>query len=156
MSVESPIRAGAQPRSLAGLRANSLAALAMLLVEYGLGVTVMLYAGVPQADRGKAVLPAFLSAVTHGPIALTLHALLGTLLIVTSFFALLRAAGSGHRGLTVIAVAALLAILLAWGSGSRFVGSAQTGALLSMAIATGVAIFCYALMLFITPVQGSA
>ena len=36
-----------------GLRANSLAAVVMLLIEYGLGVTVNLYAHLPASDHGK-------------------------------------------------------------------------------------------------------
>ncbi len=64
---------------IAGLRANSLAAVVMLVIEFALGVVVNLYTTLPSSDAGKTLFSAFGAAVTNGPVALTLHALLGNI-----------------------------------------------------------------------------
>ena len=51
-----------------------------------------LYTTLPATDAGKNSLSAFGAAVTDGPVALTLHALLGTLLLITGISAVVRAA----------------------------------------------------------------
>jgi hypothetical protein len=56
----------------------------MLLAEYCPGVWVNLYAQLPAADHGAGLLPAFGRAVAKGPVTLALHAVPGTLLLVTA------------------------------------------------------------------------
>jgi hypothetical protein len=131
-----------------GLRANSLAATVMLVIEFALGVVVNLYAKLPRSDAGKTLFSAFGAAVTDGPVALTLHALLGTLLLITGISAVVRASLLRRGVLITVTGVALLAILLAWLSGTRFVGDSGNGESLVMALATGVAIVCYAAILF--------
>jgi hypothetical protein len=74
------------------LRANSLAAVVMLLTEYALGTWVNLYARLPASDHGHGSLAAFGSAVANGPAVLAVHAVLGTLLLITGITAVVRAA----------------------------------------------------------------
>lgn len=138
-------------RTLDGLRTKFFAAGVMLLVEFGLGVGVNLYATLPASDHGKGLLPAFGRAVTGGQIILTLHALLGTILLITGVSAVVRAALTRQPVLMTVTGIALLAIIVAWLSGSRFVGDMANGSSLAMAIATGVTILSYALILFIVP-----
>ena len=137
-----------QRTGIAGLRANSLAAMVMLVIEFALGVVVNLYTTLPATDAGKTLFSAFGAAVTDGPVALTLHALLGTLLLITGISAVVRAALLRGGVLITITGVALMAILLAWLSGTRFVGDSGTGESLIMALTTGVAIICYATILF--------
>lgn len=132
-----------------GLRANALAGLVMLLVEYGLGMWTNVYAKLPAADQGKATLAAFGNAVTQGPVGLALHALLGTLLIVTAVSVVVRATLVRQSQLIVVGCVGLAAILAAWLSGATFVGNADNGASFAMALATGVAILAYATIVFI-------
>jgi hypothetical protein len=132
-----------------GLRNNVLAALVMLVLEYGLGIWTNLYANLPASDHGKATFAAFAGAVAHGPISLTLHALLGTLLIVTATSVVVRTALIRQSVLIIIGSVALLAIVAAWISGTKFVSDAANGSSFGMAIATGVAILGYATILFI-------
>lgn len=47
----------ARPR-IRGLRANALAAVVMLLIQYCLGISVNLYSTLPASDHGKASRPA--------------------------------------------------------------------------------------------------
>jgi len=138
-------------KALDGLRSNSFAAVVMLLLEFGLGVGVNLYATLPVADHGKALFPAFGTAVTGGPIVLAVHAVLGTILLITGISAVVRASLARQFALIVITGISLLAIVAAWLSGAQFIGTMANGASMTMAIATAVSILCYALVLFIVP-----
>jgi hypothetical protein len=87
--------------------------------------------------------------VAGGPVALALHALLGTLLLVTAMTLVVRAISARKATVTVVGVVALLAIAAAWLSGARFVGASADGASFGMAMATAVALLCYVIVLFI-------
>jgi hypothetical protein len=105
----------------------------------------------PQADQGATVLTGVVRAITNGPVGLALHAILGLILVVTAATAIVRTVRVGRRVLLqVIAVVGLASILLAGLNGARFVGNGDNGESLIMALATAVAIFCYALILFVT------
>lgn len=132
-----------------GLRPNSFAAVVMLLIEYGLGIWVNLYAQLPASGKGKGTFAAFGAAVANGPAALTLHALLGTLLLVTATTLVIRAAAARKAAATVIGAVALLAIIAAWLSGARFTGDGADGASFSMAMATAAALLCYVIILLV-------
>ncbi len=137
--------------ALRGLRANSLAAVVMLLLEFGLGTGVNLYAKLPRADLGKALLPAFGSAVAGGPLVLALHAVLGTILLITGVAAVVRAITVRRVAPMVMTGVALLGIVAAWLSGARFVGTMANGDSMAMAAATAVSLLSYALVLFLVP-----
>lgn len=140
---------------VANLRANCLAAVVMLLLEFGLGIWVNLYGHLPASDQGKSTFAAFGRAVANGPVGLSLHALLGTLLLVTSIGAVVRAVLTARRPIIALSGVALLAILAAWGSGAKFVGDMANSASLTMALATGVALLGYVIILFV-PAEGLA
>jgi hypothetical protein len=110
---------------------------------------VNLYAKIPASDQGKGTFAAFGAAVAHGPVALALHALLGTLLLVTAVTVIIRAVLARNAAATVIGTVALLAIIAAWLSGARFTGDAADGASFGMAMATAVALLCYVTILFV-------
>lgn len=141
--------APAVARAARGLRITSFAAVVMLLVEYGLGMWVNLYAKIPPSDQGKGTFAAFGAAVAAGPVGLALHALLGTLLLVTAAALVIRAVLARNIATTVIGAVALLAIAAAWLSGARFTGGAADGASFGMAMATAVALLCYVTILFV-------
>jgi hypothetical protein len=139
-------------RPTAGLRANAYAAVVMLLLTYGLGMWVNLYGQLPASDHGAGLLAAFTHAVTRGPIGLSIHAVLGTLLLASAISAVVRAARARRPALIVLAALGLLAVSGAWISGARFVGTDEELSSLSMAIATGVALFAYTtIVLLATP-----
>jgi hypothetical protein len=153
-TIESQIDVSAT-KKLKGIRANSLAASVMLLIELGLGMSVNLYDKLPASDHGKSIVSAFGRAVTGGPIALTLHALLGTLLLLSGITLVVRTWSIHRTSLLVLAIIGLVAILMAWFSGARFVGTMANEASMAMGLATGVAILCYVLILFVTPVRST-
>lgn len=63
----------------------------------------------------------------------------------------LRAVLTGKRPIVALTGIALLAILAAWGSGAKFVGDMANSASLTMAMATGAALLCYSVVLFLAP-----
>ncbi|MDQ1551211.1 MAG: hypothetical protein QOD50_633 [Actinomycetota bacterium] len=134
-----------------GLRANSLAALVMLILEFGLGVIVNLYAEIPKTDHGLTFITALIAAIVNGPISLAIHAILGTLLLITAAICIVRAARTRIANIVVFSIIGLIAILAAWGSGTGFIGTGDDGASLTMGLATAVAILSYTLVLFFVP-----
>lgn len=123
----------------AGLRRVCLAALMMLVVQYGLGIFLNLYVAVPASDAQAGIF----GEIATAPLALTVHALLGLALIGTAILLVARAVAVRDRLLAVLASAGLTAIGGAFGAGEIFVRNGQPGASLAMAILTGVALLCY-------------
>jgi hypothetical protein len=121
----------------------------MLLIQYCLGISVNLYSPLPVHDAGKSLFAGFTSAVGGGPLLLSLHALLGTLLLITASVALVRSLRLGATPPIALTAAALLVIVVAWLAGSEFVGHIKDATSLTMALATAVAILCYALVIFL-------
>ena len=124
---------------LEGLRRVALAALVMLVVQYGLGIILNLYIAVPASDAHAGIM----QEIASGPAMLTLHALLGLGLIGAALLLLVRAVRLEDRMIAVLAAAGLTAIGGAFASGEIFVRNGQSGASLAMALLTGVALLCY-------------
>ena len=143
---------------VSGLRANALAALVMLLIQYSLGISVNLYSTLPGSDQGSSLFAGFASAVGDGPVLLSLHALLGTLLLFTASAALIRSLRLAAAAPIALTTIALLSIVVAWLAGSQFVGHPKNATSLTMALAAALAILCYALVIFLPslPTRSSA
>lgn len=130
------------------LRGNSFGALVMLLIQYGLGIWVNLYGQIPASDHGSNVASGFARAISNGPVGLSIHAVLGVILLGAAAGALARAFRVRRTNLIVAAVVGLVCIVIAALSGSAFVGNGSNAASMSMADAAGLAIFAYAFILF--------
>jgi hypothetical protein len=135
--------AAGQARRQSGLRKNSAAICVMLLVQYGLGMGVNLYAQVPAADHGAGLAVAVGRALTSQPAVLMAHTVLGLLMLVAGVSVLVRAVRARHRRAIAASAAGLAAIIAAAFSGVAFVSSEQAGASMAMAVLTGVALLCY-------------
>jgi len=144
-----PARARAAAR-VKGLRANSFAAVVMLVVEYGLGMWVNLYGQLPASDHGASIAAGFARAIDNGPVGLAVHALLGVLLIVSAVAAVVRAVLIRRAALIGATATGLIAMVTAALSGARFVGDGSNGSSMGMAVATGVAVAAYALVLLLS------
>ncbi|HEY6279444.1 MAG TPA: hypothetical protein VIX86_24300 [Streptosporangiaceae bacterium] len=131
------------------IRRISLGMMIGLLLEYGLGMAVNLYLSVPRQDRGAGLVTAAGRALANGPVALSVHAGLGLLLILGALNLLIRAIVSGQRPAAWLSGVAFLAIAGAAAAGASFVGSGRPGASLAMALLTAVALLCYAGNLFL-------
>jgi hypothetical protein len=117
----------------------SVAALILLVLQYGLGIILNLYVGVPASDAHAGII----TEIATAPLALTAHAILGIALIGTAILLVARAVGVRDRLLAVLATAGLTAIGGAFGAGEIFVRDGQDGASMAMAILTGMALLCY-------------
>jgi hypothetical protein len=124
-----------------------LAATIMLVIQYALGIGVNLYVAVP---TGKGVGQAF----SNGAL-LVLHTVLGLLLILAAVSMVVRAVIARHRPSIALSVIGLLAILAAAGAGASFTSDGTNGASLGMALATGVALLCYIIGLFVATVSAA-
>jgi len=127
------------------LARGNLAAAIMLLIQYGLGMGVNLYITLPTAGRGERGIG---QAFSNGP-ALAVHTVLGLLLILTALSMVVRSVIARHSASIVTSAVGLLAILAAAGYGASFVHNGSAAASLGMAIATGVALLCYIIGLFV-------
>jgi hypothetical protein len=124
---------------LAGLHRMSLAALLMLVAQYGLGIVLNLYVAVPAADEHAGIM----RVILNGPLTLTLHVLLGLGLVGTAIVLLVRAVTLRDRRFAVLAAGGLTAIGGAFAAGEIFVHNGQQFASAVMAILTAVALLCY-------------
>jgi hypothetical protein len=136
-------------RRVRGLRANSFATIVISLVEYGLGIWVNLFGNLPASDHGSTIVTGFTRAVADGPVGLSIHALLGVILIISATAALVRSVLVHQPGLIGVTSLGLAAIIVAALSGARFVGDASNTLSMAMAIGAGIAIGAYSLVLFI-------
>jgi hypothetical protein len=130
------------------IRINSLAMAVIVLIEYGFGLWVNLYAQLPAADRGASISAGFGRAVANGPAGLTIHALLGVALLAGAITEVVRAVRIASPRIIALASVALLAIIAAAANGSRFVGDQSNGASLAMGLSAAVAILCYVIIMF--------
>lgn len=140
----------AQTDRVRGLRANSLAATVILLIEYGLGIWVNLYGQLPASDHGAGLTAGLGRALTAGPVALSIHAGLGLVLVASAISALVRSVLVGRPVLIAVTSLGLLAVVAGAVSGARFVGHGDNASSMSMAVVAAVAIAAYALTLFLT------
>lgn len=137
-SAQRETRPAAPAMRLARLRGNCLGAAALLIIQFGLGMTVNLYVALP---RGESFFP-----VVFGAAPLAAHAVLALLLLGAAVGALARAI----RCRTAIPLTALglASVLAAGGAGASFAIGQSDGASLGMALATAVAMFCYLTAVF--------
>jgi hypothetical protein len=133
--------------SLARVRRGSLAALVLLVVQYGIGMYVNLYVTVPRGDHGSGLG----SAIANGPAMLSSHAVLGLALALVAIGVLVQAVMARHRGAIVSSALGLLALASASAAGAGFTSSGDAGASMGMAVMTGVALLCYAVNLYGLP-----
>jgi hypothetical protein len=135
---------GAHAASLARVRRGSLAALVLLVVQYGIGMYVTLYVTIPRGDHGSGLG----SAIANGPAMLSSHAVLGLLLGVVAIGVLVQAVVARHLGAIVCSVLGLLALAAAAAAGASFTSSGDAADSMAMAVQTGIALLCYAVNLY--------
>jgi hypothetical protein len=129
------------------IRRASLAVLAILVVEYGIGVYVSLYATVPSTDHGAGIA----TAIARGPAALSTHAVLGLLLSLGSVAVLVQAIRTRRPAVIVASALGLFAVAVAAATGASFTSTGEAADSMAMAVMTGVALLCYAANLYLLP-----
>lgn len=128
-------RAPGARRALGAIRAGSLAALIILVIQYALGVAEGLYGTMPSAVHS-------IGLFSGGPL-LAIHGVLGILLAVSGISTAVRSVRTKHRPLAISSVIAMLALIAATMTGFIFLDKGEDGASLGMALAGGVAMICY-------------
>jgi hypothetical protein len=128
------------------VRRLSAIALVMLVLQYGLGMILNFYVGVPAADAHAGIF----TEIATAPLALTAHALLGVCLAGTAVLGVARAMALRDRTLAVLAAAGLAAIVGAFVAGEMFVKNGEDSTSFAMAMLTGAALLCYVTLLVLT------
>lgn len=122
---------------------DCLVALIALVLQFGLGMVLNLFITVPPGDARAG----FITEVRTAPLGLTLHALLGTLLIGAAIVLVTRAVRAKDRLVIALAATGLVAVAGAFTAGEMFVRDGRNGVSLAMALLTGVALVSYAIAL---------
>jgi hypothetical protein len=134
------VRGDTSSRQLAALRGNCMGAAVLLIVQFGLGISVNLYVTLPSHKP-------FFSTV-FGSALLAAHVIVAVVLLGASIGALVRAIRA--RRLIVPTAVGFTAVLTAVIAGAAFTGNQNAGASLAMALATAVAMFSYLAAIFST------
>ncbi|HEX4831658.1 MAG TPA: hypothetical protein VH478_11270 [Trebonia sp.] len=154
MSVVSRSRRGAVAAAqVRGLMTTCFATIVILLIEYGLGMYVNFYTRLPRADIGSGTATAFGRALTNGPAGLTIHVIVGIILLASALTAIWRASTVRSSALVGVTFLGLVAVIVAGIAGSNFVNDPSAGSSMLMAIMAGVAILIYALTMFLAAVR---
>jgi hypothetical protein len=137
-------------RQLAALRGNTFGVLAMLIVQFAIGIWVNLYATIPAGDKGSGILGAIGKALTSPPASLATHAGVGLLIVLAAAALVVRSILVRHTASIMLSGIGLLAIAAAAVNGARFVADGgPASASLAMALSTAVAMLCYAIGLLL-------
>ncbi len=137
-----PATGQAQARRLARIRMSSLGTVAMLLIEFILGIVYNLYGTAPTPKKSIGL---FSSPV------LALHVIVAILLVIATVGQLIRAIGTRHRLTIWMSAIGLLGIVGAGFSGLGFAGNGAAGASLGMSLAFAVSLAAYVVLIFALP-----
>ncbi|MGH3181221.1 MAG: hypothetical protein ACRDOE_04835, partial [Streptosporangiaceae bacterium] len=124
---------------LARLRMSSLGAVALLIIEFILGMVYNLYGTAPTDSKSIGLF--------SSP-ALALHVIVAILLVIAAVGQLIRAIGARHRLAIWMSTVGLLGILGAGFSGLGFTIKGAAGASLGMSLAFAVSLACYVVLVF--------
>jgi hypothetical protein len=124
----------------------------MLVLQYGMGMILNFYVGVPAADAHAGIF----TEIATAPLALTVHALLGVTLVGTAILVVTRAMRTRDRLLAGLAAGGLAAIVGAFVAGEMFVKNGEDSLSFAMAMLTGVALLCYVTTLVLSSRAGAA
>jgi hypothetical protein len=121
----------------------SVGVVTMLIIQFVLGMIYNIYGTMPTATKSVGMF----SSVT-----LSLHVIMGILLVITAIMQIVRSMQLHHRPATILSWVGLVAIIAAWGTGEAFIQKGANGASLGMSLAFAVALACYvAAILVLSP-----
>jgi hypothetical protein len=134
-------RAGrSQADKLVRLRGSSFGLVAMLVIQFILGMIYNLYGTAPTSKKSIGL---FSSPV------IALHVILGILLFLAAVGQVVRAVGARHRVTIWLSAVGLVSIIGAGFSGLGFTGSGAASASLGMSLAFALALVCYIVLLVV-------
>jgi heme A synthase len=147
-TVASGRRAAGQdrPTRLARLRRSSLGLVAMLILQFILGMIYNLYGTAPTSTKSIGLF--------SSP-DLALHVVLGILLFIAAVGQLVQSIVVRHTLSIWLSALGLVSIIGAGFAGLGFTGSGANGASLGMSLAFATALACYVALVFALPSGGS-
>lgn len=131
-----------QQERLVRLRGASLGVVAMLIIQFILGMIYNLYGTAPTSAKPIGLF--------SGP-TIALHVIVGLLLGLAAIAQLVRAIGARHSLTIWLSVLGLLSIIGAGFAGLGFSGSGAASASLGMSLAFAVALACYIALVVVLP-----
>ncbi len=149
MSLATDTRTGIGPDQAARLRRAAFAMAILLLVQYALGIALNLYVRLPAKDAGGNIGSGFTRAVANGPASVSIHAVLGVLLVVNALVILVRSLQAGAHLVSALAVLGAASLVGAAVTGASFVTASRSGASMGMAMAWGVGLLCYLVIVYV-------
>jgi heme A synthase len=129
-----------QVDKLTRLRGASIGAVAMLVLQFILGMIYSLYGTAPTSKKSIGLF----SSPT-----IALHVILGILLFLAALALLVRAIGARHAASIWLSAIGLVSIIGAGFAGLGFAGSGASSASLGMSLAFALALVCYVAMLVV-------
>jgi len=129
-------------RAAVRLRLSSFGLVAMLILQFVLGMIYNLYGTAPTSSKSVGM---FSSPV------LALHVILFFLLVIAAVMQLIRAVGSRHRLAMALSAVGLIGILGAGFAGIAFIGNGAAGSSLGMSLLFAVALASYAVLVLVLP-----
>ena len=138
-----------QADKLVRLRGSSFGLVAMLVIQFILGIIYNLYGTAPTSTKSIGLF--------SSP-DLALHVVLGILLFIAAVGQLVQAIVVRHAPSIWLSALGLVSIIGAGFAGLGFTGSGASGASLGMSLAFAVALACYVVLVFALPsaVPGSS
>jgi hypothetical protein len=126
----------------------SVGLVSMLIIQFILGMIYNIYGTAPTATKSVGMF----SSVT-----LSLHVIVGILLVISAIMQIVRSMQLHHRPAVILSWVGLVAIIAAWGTGEAFIQKGANGASLGMSLAFAVALACYvACILVLSPAAAPA
>jgi hypothetical protein len=135
-------------------RRQGLGMVGILIVQYVLGMIVNIYVTVPKRDQGASAFTAIGRAIAHGPVGLTIHTILGLLLVIGALQFVVTAVLGRDRVLIGLTVVGFISMIGAAMSGAGFVGKGDQASTMGMAAAWALALICY-LVAALLPVRAT-
>jgi hypothetical protein len=141
-------------------RALAFSLLLLLSLQFVLGMVTNLYVAVPTHHPGSqaaeyfgGVVAGVAWSITQGAWALRIHALLGLLIIITSFAFVAAAVSSRHKAWIVCSIIALLFTMAAGFNGASFLNYGEDFSSLFMSLGFAVALVTLVVGLYLDPAE---
>src|SRR5271170_5058370 len=97
----------------------SVGVVTMLIIQFILGMIYNIYGTAPTATKSVGMF----SSVT-----LSLHVIMGILLVITAIMQVIRTTKLHHRSALILSWIGLVAIIAAWGTGEAYIQKGADGA----------------------------
>ena len=142
---ESPVRPSPTAARGALVRRGSVIIIVLILVESVIGQYVASYVTVPKADHDAGLG----SAISNGPATLSIHAVLGLVLALGALNVVVQTIRARHWVATGLSAVGLFTVAWASVAGTQFTDSGDEADSVAMAVMTGIALLCYAAILYV-------